>query len=191
MAILLVGLEGRLREALVERLLAAGDDVRALAPDADAAARWRALGAHAAVGAAADPDLVERAAQGVRTVVVALRPTRAPLGRTPSAPEGVLESVVEGARAASPSVRLVVYADALRDEEREAVARVEHVVLLARGLRPPPAEAVAEAIDAADDLAGQPRVELDLRRSGAWETLGVTPPAGRSLFRTGRGRRGP
>ena len=186
-----MGLEGRLREALVARLLAAGDDVRALAPDADAAARWRALGAHVAVGGATDPDLVERAAQGVRTVVVALRPPRAPLGRAPSASEGVLESVVEGARAASPSVRLVVYADALREEERDAVARVEHIVLLARGLRPPPAEAVAEAIDAADDLAGQPRVELDLRRSAAWETLGVAPPPGRSLFRTGRERRGP
>jgi hypothetical protein len=40
-----------------------------------------------------------------------------------------------------------------------------------------PMEAVAEAIDAADDLAGEVRVEVDLTRRDGWGALQMEPPS--------------
>jgi hypothetical protein len=36
--------------------------------------------------------------------------------------------------------------------------------------------ALAQAIDAADDLAGNPRLDLDLTTIEGWAVLGVDPP---------------
>ncbi len=68
--------------------------------DEPAADRWRSLGAHVASGPQWDADLVERAAQNVRTIVVGDRHDRDPTE--------LMEALVEGGCLASPDMRLVV-----------------------------------------------------------------------------------
>ena len=50
--------------------------------------------------------------------------------------------------------------------------------LLARKTRLEP-DLVAEAVDAADDLAGEPRLTADLGAADGWRALRLEPPAGR------------
>lgn len=147
-----------LDEHVVKRLLAQGDEVRVLEATSAREAMWRAAGAFLARGEGDDPDLVERAAQNVRTVVILTRQVR---------PEVVANVIAAGHNAGVD--RLVCCAPALSDEIRVAVrsAPLDHVLMdTGRGgllrRRPAPPELVAEAIDAADDLAGKPRLEIDL-----------------------------
>jgi Trk K+ transport system NAD-binding subunit len=164
-SVLIVGAEGALGEAVIARLVSEGDDVRVIEPESRAADRWKALGAHVARGTPDDVDLVERAAQNVRTLV-ALRPV-------------AIEPIVAGAVAARVG-RLVLCAD------RDVVARleaadVEFVVLVvprrrfARRAAVTPG-AVAEAVDAADDMPGTPRIVVNLSRPDGWHELGLAAP---------------
>ncbi|HEX2050632.1 MAG TPA: hypothetical protein VHJ34_08375 [Actinomycetota bacterium] len=166
MSILLVGLDDDVAEELVRRLVAEGDEARIVVADRAGAARWRALGAYVAFGDASDDDLVERASYGVRTVAVG--------------DGAALEPVLAGARRAGVD-RAVVCRAGLDDATRAGLdaSRMDYVVLVStrrrriaapRRRRVAPDD-VAAAIDAADDLAGNPRLELDLSDEGAWERL--------------------
>ncbi|MBW3595153.1 MAG: hypothetical protein KY391_06200 [Actinobacteria bacterium] len=167
MSILLIGDPGSLGEVLVRRLVSQGDEVRAIATD-PGANDLAAHGVHIARGRDLDADLVERAAQNVRTIV--------------TFDASVLEPVIDGATAANVD-RIVVCAAVVAEGEREQLrtSKLEYVVLvpprkglLRRGI---PDDALAEAIDAADDTSGRLRLELDLNESAAWAALGLDPPA--------------
>jgi hypothetical protein len=171
MSILLVALDEDLMPALIDRLAAQGDEVRVLESDDAASDRWRSLGARVASGPQWDADLIERAAQGVRTIAVGARHDRDPFE--------LMDALVEGAALASREMRLVVVGHvqpqalaALRDSKLEYVilGSVDRRGLLGRRSRLSP-EKLAEAVDAADDLAGHPKLELDLRDEGAWREL--------------------
>lgn len=171
MAVLLIGIEEKLGTVLIRRLLAQGDEVRVLEESTAAAARWKALGAHVASGPEWDADLIERAAQNVRTIVVG--PAHR---RTPST---LMDAVIGGGAHAAPGMRVVAFGpridpdvvDALRSSVLDyVVLELPRRGLLARKIA---SEALAEAIDAADDLAGSPRLELDLSDPSAWEVLKV------------------
>lgn len=166
MSILLIGDPGSLGEALVRRLISQGDEVRAIATDADGD-ELAGHGVHIARGSDLDADLVERAAQNVRTIVVF--------------DDSTLEPVIEGARAARVE-RVVLCSDGISDEAREwlRASSLEYVVLkrprkglLRRGVSD---EALAEAIDAADDMSGKLRLELDLNEAEAWAMLKLEAP---------------
>jgi hypothetical protein len=171
MSILLVALDEDLMPSLIGRLTEQGDEVRVIEADESAADCWRSLGAHVASGPQWDADLVERAAQNVRTIVVGDRHDRDPTE--------LMEALVEGGALASPDMRFVVVGQvrppalaALRDSELEYVilGSVTRRGLLGRRRGVPP-ERLAEAVDAADDLAGDPRLELDLGEESAWREL--------------------
>jgi hypothetical protein len=170
-SILLVGLDEDLMPALIRRLTEQGDEVRALEYDDAASDRWRSLGAHVASGPQWDADLIERAAQNVRTIAVGERHDRDPAE--------LMDALVEGGALASPGMRLVVVGRlqpqalaALRGSKLEYVILegVERRGLLGRRPTLSP-EKLAEAVDAADDLAGHPRLELDLTDERAWAEL--------------------
>ena len=166
MSVLLIGDPGSLGEALVRRLIAQGDEVRAIATDAgrdDLAGH----GVHIARGPDLDADLVERAAQNVRTIVAFDAST--------------LEPVIEGAHAARVE-RIVLCASIVPPEARDRLraSSLEYVVLepprkglLRKGV---PDEVLAEAIDAADDMSGKLRLELDLNESESWTMLNLEAP---------------
>ena len=169
MSILLIGSGGGLESAVSERLIAQGDEVRAVATDP----RIESLakrGVHIARGPYLDADLVERAAQNVRTIVLF------------DTEREVTEAVIEGARAARVE-RIVVCANLISDDLRDALrgSGLEYVVLqlVRRGLfrKGVPVEKVAEAVDAADDMAGEMRLELDLNESDAWQALKLEVPS--------------
>ena len=182
MSVLLVGVTGDLAGMLVSRLVSLSDDVRMIDKDPDAIRKWTALGAHVARGDADDEDLIERSAHGVRTVVVA-QPRDAPLA-------DVVAAVVEGAPQASPEVRLVVCMRR-RDHRVANLVRscgLDYVMLRTgerswrhnpfSGIRGRFARKLVEAIDAADDLAGHPRLEVDLSDPKGWRELGAEGPQG-------------
>ena len=168
MSILLIGDPGSLGEVLVRRLIAQGDEVRAIATDADTG-DLAGYGVHIARGPDLDADLVERAAQNVRTVIAFDTTTE------------VIESIVEGSRAARVE-RIVLCATSVPEDARSRLrdAELDYVVLQAprKGLfRKGVSEAaLAEAIDAADDMAGRLKLELDLNESAAWKLLKLEPP---------------
>jgi hypothetical protein len=171
MSILLVGLAEDLMPPLIRRLTEEGDEVRVLEADEIASDRWRSLGAHIASGPQWDADLIERAAQNVRTIAVGDRHDRDPTE--------LMEALVEGGELASRDMRLVVVGDVLpralsvlRDSKLDYVILgppARHRLLGRRSSLPP--ERLAEAVDAADDLAGEPRLELDLGDERAWREL--------------------
>lgn len=176
MSVLLTGLEEELTETLARRLVSQADEVRIILGDDACRERWRTLGLHVAVGDLTDDDFLWRACTNVRTVV-------AGDGRPADAPE-VRESL--------PSLlgktdvdRLVVVGpaedDALVGSLRDA--DMDHVILRFRkrgllGSRRGVATAdLAAAIDAADDLAGEPRLDLDLLDAGSWTQLRLPAPS--------------
>ena len=164
MSILVVGPAGETGEAVIGRLVDQGDEVRVIEPDEAAADRWRALGAFVARGAADDADLVERAAQNVRTVVVLRTADLGPVvGGATSAGVGRVVVCVRGPEDVDPAT---LSADV-----------VALVVPSTRVTRRPaiPAARLAEAIDAADDLAGNPRMVVDLGTDAGWRQLGLEP----------------
>ena len=177
MSVLLVGLPARVARRLVDHLVAQGDEVRIVEQDQRAAEEWKARGAHPARGAATDADLIERAAQGVRTVIVGD-------ARGAGGP-AVVNAAVAGAKLAAArgeGVRLVLLAAHPPRDAVEAVraSGMDYVVLWTTAssqLWPPSArrrlDDVVAALDAADDLSGNPRLELDLRDTGSWRVLGV------------------
>jgi hypothetical protein len=174
-SILLVGLLEDVAVELVSRLVRQGDEVRVLETSHEGDLKWKDLGAHVAVGPMDDWDLVERAATNVRTLV--LGPELQPSSRE------TVEQILRGARQAS--VGRVVVCTPEPDEEVLAALRAgpfEYVALSTgkRGLirRGSDIEvtSIAEAIDAADDLAGEPRLELDLTSEADWAPLRLPSP---------------
>jgi hypothetical protein len=174
-SILLVGIRGEMGDALVSRLIAQDDEVRVIEGDEGSAARWRSLGAHVAAGHGDDADLIERAAQGVRTVVLL--------------DDGVeiVRSVLEGASAARVG-RLVLCCTRPGEDTLAVIARagIDYMVLRVPDARRRPwgrrtpairPDLVAEAIDAADDLAGERKLDLDLGEAAAWQALGLRSPS--------------
>jgi len=182
-SVLLVGVRDELGRAVAARLIAEGDEVRVVENRPAAARDWGRLGAHVAHGSGSDPDLVERAAHGVRTIVVGEDESIA--GRF--AASAVVEAVLEGVRIAGRTdVRLVVLTTASPPDEATAAvvsSALDHVIvripttkrLFGRPRTLFPAEILAEVVDAADDLAGNPRDDIDLSDAAAWWRLGLEP----------------
>lgn len=162
MSVLLVGVEPDLARAVIARLLAQGDQVRAVVAPGQDPAPFE--GAHLATGDPADDDLVERAAQGARTIV---------LGATAPA-----EAALDGAARARVE-RAVFVGRAPGDDLPEGMSWVALVTPRPRlgRRRGPSPEALAEAVDAADDLAGEPRLVADLSTPEGWAALRLDPPA--------------
>jgi uncharacterized protein YbjT (DUF2867 family) len=171
MSVLVIGADTELGSALISRLTAEDDEVRLVESDEATGARWKSLGAYVAGGRSDDGDLVERAAHGARTLILL----------HDQAPE-VLDVLIGAAR--STGARVVLCSRNLR---KTAVASIREsgldYVVLRMGrprrlwsLRNPNVERVAQAIDAADDLAGHPHLELDLGRPESWNRLGLDPP---------------
>ena len=166
MSVLLLGASGELGEAIVRKLLDQGDEVRAIENEPSSAASLRDLGVHIARGREIDSDLIERAGQNARTLIV-IDPE-----------DAVVTEAIEAARNAAIE-RLIVCGQVGREiVEVVRSSGLQYVILLGteRGRllrRSVPAAAVAEAVDAADDLAGEPHLELDLTRGSAWKELGL------------------
>ena len=171
MTIVVLGASGELGAAVVNRLLEAGDDVGVIEPSPERAELWRRAGALVAPGSSSDADLIERAAQAARTLVV--------LG----ADQEVLNAAVEGARFAG--VGRIIVTGPRSKPESIALLRASGLdyVVLVTGRRllgaASPAD-VGRAVDAADDLPGRPRLELSLRRAESWRELRLEPPERRS-----------
>lgn len=173
MSVLLIGLADDLVDVLAARLIRQMDEVRALVTDQMGGAGTGTHAVHIASGPYLDdPDLVERAAQNVRTIVLGdhWEP------RTVEA----LQAIADGARAAGVG-RLVLVGTRIVDWASHVIEGFEYVLLRAprkgvlrrSGLS---LDEVAEAIDAADDLAGQVKLDLDLNDDEAWRDLRLAPP---------------
>lgn len=172
MSVLLTGVEEPLAAAIAQRLIAQEDEVRILLESVKDRERWRERGVYVAVGDDQDEDFVWRAAGGVRTVVAGAGLLSGPSGSV----------LVAGARRAGAG-RFIVLADrsgatlpeALLEEGTEVVVlRLPRKKLLGRQQVSP--DDVAEAVDAADDLAGTPNLDLDLGEPDAWGQLRLAPP---------------
>ena len=178
MSILLIGLEDELGPALLERLLEEGDVVGVIEEDAARAARWRELGAHVASGQPTDFDLVERAAQHARSIVVLDF-------RLANALE-VIDAVLSGVRLVpGEAARIIVVASSSDPAVGEALTNSEFDFVILRSARGRSwirsgskikSESIAEAVNAADDLAGSPHLDLDLSAPASWAMLGVAAP---------------
>jgi hypothetical protein len=157
--------------AVIERLIAQGDEVRVIEADRDRAERWKALGAYVALGAPDDPDLIERAARSCRTMVV-FDLDDAGLPRLENALQAVTPTTVDRviAVAAGRGTRCL---ELLRSQATDYVFLRASRSRLPWGRLATTPSAIAEAIDAADDLAGDPRLELDLSDRGAADALGL------------------
>ena len=174
MSILLIGVGLDNGLPLVARLQASGDQVRVVTSDAAAVEQWRSAGAYVARGDPCDSDLIERAAQNVRTIVL--------MAGGPAGFPEMLDAAMEGGALAGVG-RLVVFGARIDEDIMRRVRRsdMEHVILQTLGTRRWPArrsapspEELAEAIDAADALVEPPEEVLDLSRSDAWARLGLS-----------------
>lgn len=163
MSILLIDPPADVGEQVVTRLIRQGDQVRVLERNPTRAGLWTRLGAHVARGDPADDDLIERAATNCRTVVTFTDDV-----------EG-LAIAARAARAARVERMIAVVS-----KGREIAADVEVIQLIARTKRllrkPTPPDALAAAIDAADDIAQMSDTRLDLNEPDAWVLLGLDPP---------------
>jgi hypothetical protein len=161
-------------EIVAMRLVDQGDDVRVVEEEQGLLDGWRKLGAMPALGDPKDPDLVERAAQGVRSIVL--------ISYAASDVE-IVAPVIEGGKAAGVD-RMIVCTDFLNPDVKGLIraSGLDHVLLKRnRRLGPLSYKGVkdafaAAAIDAADDIDGNPRLELDLTREESWAALGLEPP---------------
>ena len=164
---MLVG-KGDVESAVARRLLEQGDEVRVLVVDATEKPAWVALGTHVAIGDPTDDDLIERAGQNCRTIVLFDAHAKDPV------------TVAAASKAASATglERMILCA---ADLSPEVVALVEGTqasyVALSYGRRlsfkgKASIEVIANAVDAADDMNGEPRLTVDLRREGALGLLG-------------------
>ena len=174
MSLLLVGLPDDVTASTITRLRSQDDEVRVLAPNGPQADAWKAAGAHVALGGFDDADLIERACQNVRTLV---------FGDSALAPDNGEALVNGGVRAGvgrwvyvsgAPKPGIVSELDSTGHDY--VVLATGSKGLLRRGTEP---SAVALAVDAADDLAGHPKLELNLKNDSAWSALRLQRPSGR------------
>lgn len=163
MSVLLAGLGSELTRAVTRRLVDQDDQVRAIARPGDDPAPPEV---HVATGELTDEDLVERACQGVRTIV---------LGAV-----GDDERAAALGAAALAGVDRAVFVGGSAEGVPGSMSWVSLTLprprLLGRGRRLSP-DAIAEAVDAADDLAGEPRLAADLGTEEGWRALRLEPPA--------------
>lgn len=167
---MLIDPEPELGGTILDHLLAEGDEVRVLVGNPS---DWKARGAFVAVGDPMDPDLVERACTNVRTVVF--------MTATKSVPISVLAAAVPAARRAGTD-RVVVCmpgGGAVTADWLDG-SGAGYVILLTgkRGFLPKKSadpESVARAVSAADDLAGDPKLVVDLTDDSEWAKLGGHP----------------
>jgi Trk K+ transport system NAD-binding subunit len=145
-SILLVEPAPDIANSVITKLLDQGDEVRivTVAPEPD----WTDLGAHIARGDGTDADLLERAGQGARTVVLFDPSDEQVAAAMEAAASARIERLVICSR------RLGHEADAVRSSNLS-------YVLLVTGRRA--RSVAATAIDWADDLAGDVKLEVDLR----------------------------
>lgn len=173
MSILMLVEDHEVEKVVARRLLAQGDEVRVLLARTELGPGWVELGAHVAVGDPTDDDLIERAGQQARTLVL--------FGI--HAGDGPTVTAALKAAVAADIERLILCVAAADDEVRRLMdASDRSYVILSYGRRlglraRAPAALVADAVDAADDLAGQPRLEVDLRDENALDRLGPSGDA--------------
>lgn len=167
MSILLIEPDQDLGAAIVRRLVEEGDEVRVLVGDPTG---WKERGVYVAVGDPMDPDLVERACTNVRTIVFTFT--------SKSVPVSLLAAVVPAARTAGTD-RVIVCATGADERAKRWLenSNSSYVSLITgrRGFLPKravEADLVAEAVSAADDLAGEPKLEVDLTNEEEWSKLG-------------------
>ena len=173
MSVLLMGLDDDFGPVLVRKLVGEGDTVGVIDTNEDRAMRWRQLGAHVAKGSPEDADLIERAAQHARSIVV-VEPTEID-------PTAVVAAVVQGARLVPGEAPRIVYVGENASAHGILTSSGLDHVILRRGRRrglslrssKPSAAELAEAVNAADDLAGAPALVLDLATPRAWAALGL------------------
>jgi hypothetical protein len=144
-SILIVRPPVELGDVLIPRLIDQDDQVRVIETSAQEADHWRALGAHIASAPDIDDDLIDRAAQNVRTIVLF--------------DPDVLEVTLEGAVTARVS-RVILCCPTVSRQSMTSLEKsgLEYVVVETGRWRKPPVRVIAEAIDAADDLAGHPKL---------------------------------
>lgn len=170
MSVLLTGLDDELAAAVAERLIAQEDEVRIILTGGASSETWRARGVYVATGDLSDEDFVWRACGGVRTVVV-----------EPSVVAGEEGAIfVAGARRAGVD-RFVVVGEAPPGDNVLDTGDVDRIILRLpkKGLlrrNPVTASDLAAAVDAADDLAGSPRLDLDLSVPDSWAQLRLEAP---------------
>lgn len=173
MSVVLVGPSGSLGAAVIARLRAQGDEVRVIEDDPAAAEAWKAQGAFVAFGDEWEMDLIERASHEARTIVVFEREGRELLETLPE---------VEKAAGLTSLDRIVV----VTYDPSKAVAglsiKAPSYVILGTGKRSLfkktaklSDEAIARAVDAADDLPGSPELVLDLSKPDDALLLGLDP----------------
>lgn len=154
--------------AVFERLRSQGDEVRVIERDEGSAARWKERGGFVALAREWDDDLIERASYEARTIVVFAL----------SATDELLEMVVSGARRSGVD-RIVVVQSHPSIPTPLTDAGIDHVVLgigkRSRFVRRAALDddTVARAVDAADDLAGNPRIGIDLTTAVGRAALGL------------------
>ena len=172
MSVLLIAPAGPEGDAIVDLLVREDDTVGVIAPS-DQKDAWRRRGAYAADSDPADPDLIYRSAQQARSIVVFEDHLRAP--------EAVVGAIVETAPSLPEAPRLLLIGRSPRAAllERLRASPLDFIVLgigvkrlLDRRTRVTPGR-LAEAVSAADDLGGNPRLELDLADTSAWSLLGL------------------
>jgi Trk K+ transport system NAD-binding subunit len=146
-SILLVEPARDIATSVVIKLLDQGEEVRivAIAPEPE----WSDLGAHIARGDGTDADLLERAGQGARTVVL-------------FDPSGEQAAAAVEAATNARIERLVVCSKRMGEEVDVVRTSGLSYVLLLTGRRA--RNSAADAIDWADDVAGDVKLEVDLRR---------------------------
>lgn len=176
MSVVLIGADEEWGPAVVERLLNEDDIVGVIEEELGRRDLWKGLGAHVALGSAADPDLVERAVQHARSIVV--------FEGDPQRSTEVLEAVFQGARLAPGETARILFvtsgpattAGGALDASAfdYVVLRVPRKGLLRRSSSVAPAD-LAEAVSAADDMAGDPRLHVDLGSPEGWRALGLDP----------------
>lgn len=167
MSILLVHPDEELGGAIVQRLIEDGDEVRVLV---QSEGTWRTKGAFVATGDAMDADLVERACQNVRTIVFPF---------TDRKPHSSLLDAVVPAAARAGTDRVIVCTPSPADDLVRLLdaSATSYAVLITgrRGFLPGRAvdvERVAAAVSAADDIAGEPKLVVDLGTEEGWMQLG-------------------
>ncbi|MDQ3646042.1 MAG: hypothetical protein M3345_03805 [Actinomycetota bacterium] len=175
MSVLLIGLDPPVCAALIDRLIDQDDEVGVVEDDPQLTALWRETRAHVAQGDPADLDLIQRAATHARTIIVG--------ERVQAGPQRVAETAMQAALRGGLDARVVVLASASGRAPRLHPEGVEVLVLTYRKMgldrllsRTPSPSKLAEALDAADDIAELPGDHLDLGERSSWEALGLIPP---------------
>jgi hypothetical protein len=171
MSILLIA-PGGTGADVIKRLITQGDEVRVVEPDPQKVEQWKYLGAYVAHGDPGDADLIERAGQNCRTVVLfGVRDQCA----------HVLEEVLEGI--ANTTVDRIVLVATSNEPQCLGLVRRSKLDYVFLRVKPRPllsrlrssAPTIAEVIDAADDVAGNPRLELDLGDPATAVALHLAP----------------